>query len=188
MTEPEDVRAMNFPDPLRDDLHFIRAMTAAKWTAADFQMPKSQLGIETDTGKMKVGEGKKWSATSYVSSAPTAHSSSHQPGGTDAIANVVVSPAEITANQNNYTLASGDIFRMTADDARDITGVAAGTSGQAALLINVGSNAITLKHQSASSTAANRIIVPGAVDYALAASGGTALLVYDATSSRWRVI
>lgn len=69
MTEPEDVRAMNFPDPLRDDLHFIRAMTAAKWASGNFQMPKSQLGIETDTGAMKVGSGKKWADTPYVASA-----------------------------------------------------------------------------------------------------------------------
>ena len=68
MTEPEDVRGMNFPDPLRDDLHFIRAMTAAKWASGNFQMPKSQLGIETDTGKVKVGAGKKWADTAYLPS------------------------------------------------------------------------------------------------------------------------
>ncbi len=74
MTEPEDVRGMNFPDPLRDDLHFIRAMTAAKWASGNFQMPKSQLGIETDTGAMKVGAGKKWADTPYVASVASAAS------------------------------------------------------------------------------------------------------------------
>jgi hypothetical protein len=55
------------------------------------------------------------------------------------------------------------------------------------VLINVGSNAITLKHQSTSSTAANRIIVPWASDYILDPSYA-AVLVYDATTSRWRII
>ncbi len=69
MTQDSDeVRSMNFPDPLRDDTHFIRAMTAAKWASGNFQMPKSQLGIEMDTGAMKVGAGKKWGDTPYVGS------------------------------------------------------------------------------------------------------------------------
>jgi hypothetical protein len=68
--ESEDVHALNFPDPLREDLHLIRAMTAAQWAAGDYMMPKSQLGIETDTGRIKVGAGRKWNATDYVNSSP----------------------------------------------------------------------------------------------------------------------
>lgn len=117
-----------------------------------------------------------------------AHASNHQTGGSDAIANVVVSPSQITANQNNYNPGTGDIFRISSDAARDITGLAGGASGKAILLVNVGSHAVTLKHQSASSDAANRIIVPWAGDYAIAASGGAATLVYDATTERWRAI
>jgi hypothetical protein len=118
-----------------------------------------------------------------------AHASGHQTGGADAIANVVVSPAEITADQNNYSPGTGDIFRLTANAARNITGIVAGSSGQAILLINVDTtDAITLKHENASSTAANRLAVPWEGDYVLSAKGGAALLVYDATASRWRVV
>lgn len=106
---------------------------------------------------------------------------------TAAVAPTVTSPSQITSSQNDYAGATADINRITSDAARDITGIAAGTDGQAILLINVGSFTITLKHQSASSTAANRIIVPWAGDYAIPASG-SATLVYDNTTARWRVL
>lgn len=102
--------------------------------------------------------------------------------------NTVTSPAEITANTNNYNPGTGDIFRITSDAARNITGVVAGSSGQAILFINVGSHAITLKHASADSTDVNRILVPWAGDYVMSANGGAALLVYDDTTDRWRVV
>lgn len=103
-------------------------------------------------------------------------------------ASTMGTPAQITADQNDYALGSGDILRVSSDAARSITGVVAGTEAEARLLINVGSFAITLKHESSSSTAANRLVVPWAGDYVLSAAGGAALLVYDATSSRWRVV
>jgi hypothetical protein len=104
--------------------------------------------------------------------------------------NTVESPAEITANQNNYEPGAGkDIFRLTANAARNITGIVARNDGDAILLINVDStDAITLKHASADSTDVNRILVPWEGDYVLAAKGGAALLVYDGTTDRWRVI
>jgi hypothetical protein len=117
-----------------------------------------------------------------------AHASSHQTGGTDAVTNVVNSPAQITANENNYSLPSADIVRVNSNAARDVTGFVAGTSGQAVLLVNVGSHAITIKHQSASSNAANRVVVPWAGDFVLDANGGAVLLVYDATTERWRTV
>lgn len=116
------------------------------------------------------------------------HASRHQTGGADAVGNVVDSPAQITGNQNDYALPAADIVRLDSDAARTITGFAAGTSGQAVLLINVGSFSITIKHESASSSAANRVTVPWANDLVIAASGGSALLVYDADDSRWRAV
>jgi hypothetical protein len=104
-------------------------------------------------------------------------------------ANTVTSPAEITANTNNYAPGTGDIFRLTADAARNITGIVAGADGDAIVLINVDStDAITLKHDSTDSTDVNRILVPWEGDYVLAAKGGAALLIYDGTTDRWRVI
>jgi hypothetical protein len=119
---------------------------------------------------------------------PTTHASTHQTGGTDAVASVVVSPTSLAADTNDWAIGTGDVFRVAGTAARNITGIAAGTSGLAILLLNVGSFALTLKHQSASSTAANRFTVPWAGDCVLPASGGAVVILYDATSSTWRIV
>ena len=120
--------------------------------------------------------------------APSTHASTHQTGGADPVASVVVTPTSLAADQNDWAIGTGDIFRVAGTAARNVTGIVAGTSGQAVLLVNVGSFALTLKHQSASSTAANRFTVPWAGDCVLAASVGAVVLVYDSTSSTWRVV
>jgi hypothetical protein len=117
-----------------------------------------------------------------------AHASTHQTGGTDAVGSVVVTPTSLAAATNNWSIGTGDIFRVSSSAAYDVTGITAGTSGLAILLVNVGSFALTLKHQSASSTAANRFTTPWAGDCILNASGGNAVLVYDSTSATWRVL
>jgi len=100
----------------------------------------------------------------------------------------VVTPSSLTADVNDWAIGTGDVFRVAGTAARNVTGIAAGTSGLAILLINVGSFALTLKHASASSSAANRFTVPWAGDCVLAANGGAVVLVYDSTSSTWRVV
>lgn len=54
------------------------------------------------------------------------------------------------------------------------------------LLFNTGAKTITLLHQSASSTAANRIIIAGGQDLLLEPDD-SASIYYDSTTSRWRV-
>jgi phage-related tail fiber protein len=120
--------------------------------------------------------------------AASTHASTHQTGGADAVTNVVQSPAQITiATTNNYAPAAGDIIRLSSSAAATITGIAAGASGDTRVLVNVGSFSITLAHQSASSTAANRFLVSFGADYILGANAA-AVIVYDATTTRWRVI
>jgi hypothetical protein len=44
-----------------------RAGTAADWTAATTVLSNGEIGVETDTGNSKIGDGKSaWSALSYV--------------------------------------------------------------------------------------------------------------------------
>jgi len=103
--------------------------------------------------------------------------------------NVTTTPSQITGNANDYALAiaANDIFRISSDAARNITGITAGLfDGHAILLRNVGSFAITLRHQDAASAAANRIISPWAGDVVISANASM-LLVYDSTLSRWVV-
>lgn len=104
------------------------------------------------------------------------------------------SPTQITSNQNNYALPTGAAFvRMSSDASRNVTGLVppahngSSRGGQRITIANVGSNDIVFKHESTSSTAANRIIGTSGSDVTLAA-GGVLDLIYDATSARWRVV
>lgn len=100
---------------------------------------------------------------------------------------VVVTPSQITSNQNNYAPSAGGIYRLSSDASRTVTGWAASAvNGTTIALINVGSNDITLSHESASSTAANRFTSEYGLDVVLTA-GARAEAIYDTTTSRWRL-
>jgi len=137
----------------------------------------------TESGRLYQWSGTVWNLASVIAG----HASTHATGGADTIANVLSTPTQISANQNDYALTGADIYRISSDAARTITGITAATSGTIILLVNVGSYAITLSHQSASSTAANRINTPWAGDCVVAASASVTL-VYDNTTARWRVL
>lgn len=120
------------------------------------------------------------------------HASRHQTGGADAIDPVTVSPSSLSASQNNYAPGVCDILRLTSSTAIDITGLAAATAdGALRLLINTNASGganITLKHESASSTAANRFRSVTAADIVLLPDGGSVTLTYSNAISRWRIL
>lgn len=123
---------------------------------------------------------------------PASHASTHQTGGSDAINPVIVTPSALAASQNNYAPGVCDIIRLSSSTAIDITGLVAGTvDGALRLLINTnasGGSAITLKHESASSTAANRFRSVTIADVILLADGGSVTLTYSTAISRWRIL
>jgi len=100
----------------------------------------------------------------------------------------VISPTQITSNQNDYnptSLSTATAVRISTDASRDVTGLQGGAAGRVLLLINAGSFNAVLKAESASSSAANRF----ALTYDLTLlPGWMALLWYDSTSSRWRMV
>lgn len=98
-------------------------------------------------------------------------------------------PANLTASQNNWTPTGGSAVRtvrLTANAGLSITGLSISqVSGRVVRLLNIGSNAITLAHESGSSSAANRFVCPGLTNLSLPAGAGVELW-YDGNSSRWR--
>jgi hypothetical protein len=127
-----------------------------------------------------------------VTAASAIHASQHQTGGTDEIP-AVVTTASITASVNDYALPVADIFRLQNETttAVNITGLSSAADGSAKLLMNVSTHtsaSYTLKHDNTNSTAASRILVPWAGDYVLSPGGGAALVIYDGTDGRWRVV
>lgn len=98
-------------------------------------------------------------------------------------------PSTISSNQNDYTMGSqiGYMQRWSSDASRDVTGISASqVAGQVHLIVNVDANDIVLKHESASSTAANRFLNSTGADITLAANQA-ADIIYDGTTQRWRV-
>jgi hypothetical protein len=93
----------------------------------------------------------------------------------------------IGSNQNDYNPASIAHFqRWNSSTAVDITGMTRfQVQGQTHLIVNVGANNITLKHQNAGSSAANRFLCSTGADIVLAPDQA-ADVIYDATISRWR--
>lgn len=99
-----------------------------------------------------------------------------------------LSPAQITASQNNYNPTGAyeaDILRINSDAAWDITGLAGGSAGRIKIIHNVGNFAITFKDESGSSTDANRFALNA--DLVLAADQSV-MFLYDAVSERWRMV
>jgi hypothetical protein len=101
----------------------------------------------------------------------------------------VLTPAQITANQNDYTgggCTAVTALRVSTDASRNVTGLSCGqTEGRLITLHNVGSNDLVLLDNSVSSTAANRF----ALGSDLTLTGGQGVTFrYDDTSDRWRPI
>lgn len=102
---------------------------------------------------------------------------------------VANSATQITANQDNYTAGTVRSYfqRWSSDASRDVTGFSnSQVDGQVHLVVNVGSFDIVLKHESASSTAANRFTNSTGADITLTPNQA-ADLIYSGTTSRWLV-
>jgi hypothetical protein len=97
-------------------------------------------------------------------------------------------PAQITGNTNNYAINGSGRALINSNGAYDITGIVAGQDGEVLWILNYGGSALTLKHNSGSSTAANRILSNTGADLVLAATFGTATLIYDVGSNFWYVM
>jgi hypothetical protein len=97
-------------------------------------------------------------------------------------------PAQITSNQNNYSTLSFDTLRLATDASREITGFANGIIGKTLYIMNIGSFNIVLKHQSASSTSSNRMILGNAATDVTILPGDVRMLRYDEVSERWRLV
>lgn len=99
-----------------------------------------------------------------------------------------ISPASLAVNQDNYAptgITGASIIRQDCSASVDITGLTDGSDGRLIIFHNISAtNTITLKHD-VTSTAANRFYCSNNGDLPLGPNE-SALLVYDATSLRWR--
>lgn len=97
------------------------------------------------------------------------------------------SPTQITANVNNLELGFAIVYRLTSDASRNITGILAPLIEITRVIVNVGSQAIIIVNQSASSDAPNRIITITGSNVTLG-TNDTIILWYDLATARWREV
>lgn len=100
----------------------------------------------------------------------------------------VIAPPQITANQNDYNpsgAATASVLQLSSDAARNITGLSGGAEGRVVCVVNTGSQPIVLPDESTSSAATNRFTLGGNLTVA---PKQAAMLRYDGTASRWRLI
>jgi hypothetical protein len=115
-------------------------------------------------------------------------------GGANRLASAValvagaVSTSTATGAQNDFAHGSAAVVRLNNASLLTLTGLAAGVDGQRLTLVSVGAGQVDLANQAAGSAAANRIVNPVAGVMSLAAGSGSAVLIYDATAARWRVL
>lgn len=100
---------------------------------------------------------------------------------------LVSTPAQLTSNTDNLAIsATAELFRLSTDASRNLTGLQGGVDGRRGVLSNVGAFDLVLVHD-ATSTAANRFLCPNSANLTLHPNDSSPVW-YDGTSSRWRVI
>jgi hypothetical protein len=100
----------------------------------------------------------------------------------------IISPPQITANQNDYNptgVAIASVLQLSSDASRNITGLAGGAEGRVVSLVNIGGQPIVLADESTSSSAANRFALGANLTVA---AKQAAMLRYDGAATRWRLI
>lgn len=98
-------------------------------------------------------------------------------------------PIALSASTNNYNptgLATAYAVLASATTPLSITGLAAPANGRLLWVYNLAANAITLTHEDAASTAANRFIGRGNANVVLTAATGV-MLYYSTSQARWLV-
>ncbi len=101
-----------------------------------------------------------------------------------------ITPAQITANQNDYAptgISTAAILRLDADQIREITGISGGVDGRILVIRNIGAadSTIVFRRENANSTAANRFSF---TKDQIIDSLGKIIIQYDGASSRWKLI
>ena len=104
------------------------------------------------------------------------------------LSNEIIDKGTVDTDQNNYDLTQEqDLIVLQPDANRTITGIVAPTYARRIIIINDSAFNLQYDNQSASSTAANRIIVGKGSSHTQ--QGGTTIeLLYDTINSRWRII
>jgi hypothetical protein len=94
----------------------LRRGSAAQWTAANTLLAQGELGLETDTGKLKIGDGSTaWTSLAYYTAGAAAVTSVNGQTGTVVLTASDISGLGTIATQasSNVTITGGSITGIT---------------------------------------------------------------------------
>lgn len=183
----------------------IRRDTAANFTSANPVLAQGEWALETDTGLIKIGNGSTvWTSLAYFPGASYGFLTSATTFGGDisGLYNAIVVDkasqdfaltADVTITDtgtlNDYSLAATTtIVRWNGSTGLTWTGATGGADGRLLIILNVtAAQTLILSHDSASSSAANRFMLPNDTSLSMSKDSG-AIFWYDSTSSRWRAL
>jgi hypothetical protein len=101
----------------------LRRDTAANWTSANPTLDEGEPGLETDTGKIKFGDGSTaWNSLAYYAPLPGAHKTSHQSGGSDAIKLDDLAATDDNTDLNASASAHGLCPKLSGNSAQALRG------------------------------------------------------------------
>lgn len=105
-----------------------------------------------------------------------------------AFADVPTSPAAYSVSQNALPVNGKGYARISFSVInKAVRGIVAGVDGEELTVINIGTDAFKIIHQSTSAVVADRVVMPGATFRELF-TDDFAKLWYDATTARWRLL
>jgi hypothetical protein len=111
--------------------------------------------------------------------------------GSAGAAETIITPAPLAVNTNDYSPTGWSTANRAIIAASpgpvDLTGLDAVATVVNKNVLNGGTQIITLKHESASSVAANRLHIPGGLDVPMNPDDNYTFW-YDASISRWRIV
>lgn len=93
-------------------------------------------------------------------------------------------PAQLTADQNNYVPGNYDVLRLSSSQAVNITGMSGGIKGRKLKIFNDGDYPITLIHQSGLSSLGNRFRFSSRFDSPVPPQASM-VVYYDESNSVW---
>lgn len=153
----------------------IRRDTAANWILNNPTLEIAEIGLETDTGKFKIGSGIPWNDDTryYVSVADLPAGGA---GGS------VGTPVNLTADEDDLSIGPETVipFFNNTGGPITITGIAGGDESASKRLANLGLAAILLSGEDAASAADNRFASSASI-----APGEIVTLIYN--SNRWNI-